>query len=159
MRTPIRLFTLVAVLGAGTAATLAVASSARADVETKVPRSEVPAPVLAAFEKAYPAAKATAFAREEKGGKTYFEIESREGKVARDLLLAPDGTLVEVEEGIPVADLPQPVRDAVRALGPKVSVRSAERVTRGSTVSYSVTLSGAKERGMSFDAAGRRLAE
>lgn len=139
------------------AAVIAVAPFARADSERKVPRTEVPAPVLAAFEKAYPAAKATAFAREEKEGKTFYEIESRDGDVSRDLLFAPDGTLAEAEEKIPTGELPQPVRDAIRALGPKVTVRSAEKVTRGGTVSYSVTVSGAMTKEMAFDPSGRRL--
>jgi hypothetical protein len=122
--------------------------------ERTLRRDEVPAAVLSAFSKAWPAATVVAFAEETKDGKTYFEIESRDGKVARDVLLAPDGSIVEVEEVVPVATLPAAVVEAVHALGPHVVIQKAERVTRGKVVTYSLQLKGAKVREVAFDPAG-----
>lgn len=141
------------------AVSVGVAPASRADSEMKLSRGDVPAQVLAAFAKAYPSATPSRFAREEKGGKTFYEVESREGRVSRDLLFAPDGALVEVEERISPADLPSAVREAIDALGPKVTIRRAERVTRGGCVTYDVTLSGTAKRERTFDPTGRPVGE
>lgn len=122
--------------------------------ERTLRKGDVPAAVLSAFSKAWPAATIVAFAEETKDGRAYFEIESRDGKVARDVLLAPDGSIVEVEEVVPVAALPAAVVEAARALGKRVVIRKAERVTRGKVVTYSLELTGTKEREVAFDPAG-----
>ncbi len=122
--------------------------------ERTLRRDDLPAAVLSAFAKAWPAATVVAFAEETNDGKTYFEIESREGNVARDVLLAPDGSIVEVEEVVPVSTLPAAVVNAARALGKQVVIQKAERVTRGKAVTYSLQLKGAKVREVAFDPAG-----
>lgn len=114
----------------------------------------MPAAVLSAFSKAWPTATVVAFAEETKDGKAYFEIESRDGNVARDVLLAPDGSIVEVEEVVPEAALPAAVVEAARALGKRVVIRKAEKVTRGKVVTYSLELKGAKVKEAAFDPAG-----
>ncbi len=122
--------------------------------EMKLAKKDVPAPVLEAFAKTYPNAKALAFAKETEKGKTYFEIESRDGEVARDLQFAADGTIVEVEETVKESELPATVIAAVKAMGPGVSIRKAEKVTKGSVVTYSLALTGAKVKEVELNATG-----
>ena len=106
--------------------------------EKKISKKELPAPVLEAFQKTYPKASIKGLAEEKKDGKTYFEIESKEGKMERDLLYLADGSVVEIEESVTVADLPGAVKDAVVAKYPKAKIAKVEKVTKGTDVSYSM---------------------
>ena len=53
-----------------------------------VAKKDLPAPVLAAFQKAYPTAKLKACSSEQRDGKTCYELESKDGKTERDLIYA-----------------------------------------------------------------------
>lgn len=59
---------------------------------------DLPDAVLTAFKAAYPDAKIKEAAKEEDNGQVVYEIESVDGKQKRDILYAPDGTVVEIEE-------------------------------------------------------------
>lgn len=124
--------------------------------ERRVSRNDLPPAVLAAFQKAYPGAEALGYSLDARGGMRVFEIESREGRVRRDLSYLPDGTLVEAEEVIPPAGLPKPVMAAIQAAHPGARVLRAERDTRGAAVTYEVVLSwrGARKE-LVFDPEGR----
>ena len=128
--------------------------------EKKIMKKDLPVPVLSSFQKAYPGATIKGLAREVEEGKTYFEIESVEGKVKRDLLYLADGTLVEIEETVGEADLPIPVKAAAAARYPKGKVVRAEKVTRGGAVSFELRVRvGKAQIEMSIDAAGKVLKE
>ncbi len=114
-----------------------VPSSARAG-EKHLSEKQMPAAVLAAFHKAYPAATIRGMAMETEHGKTNYEIESLDGKTRRDLSYQEDGTLLEIEEVIPEADLPAPVLAAVNAKHPGAKIAKAEKDTRGTTVTYEI---------------------
>lgn len=106
--------------------------------EKKITKKELPAPVLAAFQKAYPKAAIKGINEEKKDGKTYFEIESKDGKVQRDLLYLADGSVAEIEESMEVADLPQAVKAAVEGKFPKSKIEEVEKVTQGASVHFSM---------------------
>jgi hypothetical protein len=128
--------------------------------EKKVAKKNLPAPVLSAFLKAYPKAMIKAASKENEEGRTYFEIESVDGKVKRDLLYLPDGTVAEIEESVAAADLPAPVKAAVVAKHPKGKIVKAEKSTRGAVVTYDVVVrSGKTAVEMSLDPAGNVLRE
>lgn len=139
---------------AALAVTLALPAASK---ERSLGRAEVPRPVLAAFEKAYPKAKALRFAEEKQDGKNAYEIESQDGGTRRDLLFSADGTLLEVEETIPASDLPAVVREAVEKRAPGATIKRAERVTRGDTVRFEVDLNGSAKKELAFDPSGKPL--
>lgn len=76
--------------------------------------ADVPAPVVAAFKKKYPNARADKFEREPgKGadkGKTIYEIKFRDGKKKLEIELTPEGAILAEEEVIAKKDLPEAVR-------------------------------------------------
>ncbi len=125
-----------------------------AAADKKIEKKDVPAPVLAAFEKAWPTAKAVAYAQETEKGKTFYEIESKDGEMNRDILFSANGSIVEVEETVKEADLPAPVLATVKKMGTGVSIRKAEKETKGAVVTYSIKLKGAKVKEVSLDASG-----
>jgi hypothetical protein len=129
--------------------------------DKKISKKDVPAAVLTAFQKAYPNAKIKGFLTETEGGKTYFEIESVEGKKTIDALVQPDGTIYEVEEGMPAKELPEAVRTAVAAKYPKGTIDSkVEKTTQGSTVTYDLTVTTGKSKvGVTIDPTGKIIKE
>jgi hypothetical protein len=128
--------------------------------EKKIAKKDVPSAVISAFEKAYPKAVVKGFAREVEKGKTYYEIESMDGKTGRDILYLADGTVAEVEETVAPPDLPGPVRDAVAAKYPQGKIVKAEKTTRGAEVSYEMRLTSGKGKvNLKVDASGKILKE
>ncbi len=104
--------------------------------EKKITKKDLPAPVLAAFQKDYPTATIKGLNEEKKDGQTYFEIESKDGKTKRDLLYLADGSVAEIEESMEASDLPQAVKAAVEAKYPKAKIGKIEKVTLGTAVHY-----------------------
>jgi hypothetical protein len=115
----------------------------------------LPAPILAAFQAAYPHATIRSAAEEKENGKVVWEVESTDGGLRRDLLYSPDGTVVEIEEEVPSAQLPEPVTAAVKARYPAARVVKAERVTRGAKVSYELQLAGAAKKEIALTPDGK----
>jgi hypothetical protein len=119
-------------------------------------KKELPAPVLAAFQKAYPLARLKACSRETKEGKTCYELESQDGKIGRDLIYAADGSLLEAEEGIDISALPEHVKRVIADTYPKAVVRKAEKLIKGNEVSYEVVVkNGRKEMELTIDGQSR----
>jgi hypothetical protein len=124
-----------------------LASPTSSAQEKKIKRKDVPAPVMEAFAKAYPRAKIRGTSVEAEKGTTYYEIESMDGSQARDLLYLPDGTVAEIEEVVPAAALPQRVKSAVGGEFPKAKIAKAEKVTKGTVVSYELHVTQGPKRG------------
>jgi hypothetical protein len=118
----------------------------------------MPAPVLAAFKAAYPHATIRAAVEEKENGGVVWEVESTDDGVGRDLLYAPDGTVVEVEEEVPIAQLPAPVKAAVTAQHPAARIVKGERVTRGPKVFYELQLAGAAQTSIALTPEGKPVA-
>jgi Putative beta-lactamase-inhibitor-like, PepSY-like len=117
-----------------------------------------PAPILAAFKAAYPHATIKSAAAEKEDGKVVWEVESTENGLGRDLLYTPDGTVVEIEEEVPSAQLPTPVTAGVKAQYPSARIVKGEKVTRGATVSYELELAGAAKKSVVLTPEGRPVA-
>jgi hypothetical protein len=108
--------------------------------EYKINKNQVPNAVLQSFSKTFPNAMAENYAKETKNGKTYYEIESREGTISRDLLFEPNGKLVEMEEKIPYDSLPSAVQDTIKTKYGKNAFVSAERITKDNQTTYGVVI-------------------
>lgn len=120
------------------AAMPAPAPVARADD----PAAKLPAPILAAFKKAYPNATIKNAAKETEDGKAVWEVESVDNKLTRNVVYNPDGTVVDVEEEVAVSSLPAAVTDAVKAKYPKATITLAEKTTAGAKTWFELTLKG-----------------
>ncbi|MEI8134157.1 MAG: PepSY-like domain-containing protein [bacterium] len=108
--------------------------------ELKITKKTLPPAVLTSFTKSYPAAKIHGMNKETKKGVTYYEIESSEGKVKRDVLYTSDGSVAEVEEIIGLGEIPQAIKDAVTKQNPKDKITSAEKVMRGTSIQYDLEM-------------------
>ena len=101
-----------------------------------------PAPVEAAFKKAYPNATVKSVSKEKEDGKEQYEVESMDGTQARDLVYLADGTLVNYEELIQPSAVPAAVMAAVKAKYPKATVSRAEKLFQGGKMNYELALKG-----------------
>jgi hypothetical protein len=91
----------------------------------------LPPAVLTAFKKAYPHAVIKGTSKETEKGVTYYEVESVDGQLNRDLLYTADGKAVEIEEAMAPADLPAAVRQTLDKEYPGAKILKAERMTKG----------------------------
>jgi hypothetical protein len=138
---------------------LAAALSGQEAKEQKLKPKDVPAPVVAAAAKAYPNAKIRGWAKEMEAGSPQYEASMIEGTAKRDVLFAPDGSVIAVEEVIPIADLPSAVKNAILAKYPRGVIHSAEKITKGTAIQYEVGLKNAAKKEVVLDSDGKVLKE
>jgi hypothetical protein len=114
--------------------------------EKKITKKELPGEVLSAFQKAYPKATIKGLSKEEENGKTYYEIESLDGKTARDISYLADGKVAEIEEAVATSALPAAVKATVGKEYPKGKIVKSEKTTRESTVEYEIHVTVGKDK-------------
>jgi hypothetical protein len=114
--------------------------------EKKISPKKLPSVVLNAFQKSYPSAKIKGASTEVENGKTIYEVESVDGKIGRDLLYAEDGKVLEIEETVPVKDLPDGVAKAVKKELPSGKIQKSEKLTKGETVQFEFVVLVEKEK-------------
>lgn len=108
--------------------------------EKKIARKDIPSAVLSAFSTQYPNATIKGQAKETEKGKTFYEIESVDGTVGRDILYTPDGKVEEVEEAVSTDSLPGAVLSAIKKNSPNGKILKAEKITRDETSRYEITV-------------------
>ncbi len=111
--------------------------------------------MIAAFERSYPQATITSYEREDRGGKTCYEIESIEGTIERDIVYNASGSVLEIEESLDINQLPEKVRKSIENKHSKGKILSAEKVTQGGEITYELVVqSGKKKVEMEIDLYG-----
>ncbi len=119
----------------------------KADVsEKKIPKKAIPPDVLKSFEEKYPTAVITGQIRQVRERIPFYEIQSTDRAITRDVLFQEDGSIVEIGESINESDLPQTVRDGLKDKYPSASVEEVERVTRGPHVECEITMTVGKRK-------------
>jgi hypothetical protein len=114
-----------------------VASAGEAEA---VEKENLPEAVLKAFQKAYPNVQIAGYDTETEKGQTHYEIETKADQFEKDYIYLEDGTLVQIEEGMPVKSLPQSVMGALKKAHPGGEVEEAEKITRGTTIEYEIVV-------------------
>lgn len=121
----------------------------------KISAKRVPSAVINAFKSSYPNATIKSFAREKENGKVFYEIESKDGDVGRDVLYNPDGSVAEIEETVAVSDLPAAIRESINSRYPNALITKAEKTIQGEKVGYEIIArQGRKRIAVEFDADG-----
>jgi hypothetical protein len=114
--------------------------------DKKITKKDVPVAVLKAFTDAYPKAKVIAYAKEIEKGETFYELETVDGSLRRDLLYKADGTVAEVEEILAPKTLPAAIAKTIMTEMPKAKIISGEKTTRGTDVWFEVVVASGKEK-------------
>jgi len=116
----------------------------------------LPEAVVAAFKSAYPKAVIKGTSKEVEKGVTYYQVESVDGKLNRDLLYTADGKVTEIEEVITPADLPAPVLQTLAKEFPEYKVLVAETLTKGAVKQFELQIQVKdKKMGVTIDPAGK----
>lgn len=132
-------------------ATLAVAQEKKAKGKVVLPES-----VLSAFHTAYPHAVIKGTSKETEKGVTYYEVESVDGKMKRDLLYTADGKAVEVEEAMVPGALPPAVLQALAKAYPGYKILNAEDIAKGGQKFFELQIQVKhKKIGVTIDPSGK----
>ncbi len=100
---------------------------------------ELPDAVVSAVMDRFPGARLLAGELDNDDGERHFDVSAELGGTEFSITLAPDGEILEVDQSLRTADLPQPVRDWIERNYPGASIRDAELSAIGNAVSYEVS--------------------
>jgi hypothetical protein len=116
--------------------------------EKHITRDALPAPVRATVDTESRGATIKGFLTEVENGKRVFEAETISQGHARDLQIAPDGTLNEVEEEVPFSQLPAPVQEALTARAAGAHILKVESLVKhDKLVAYEASTLNGKQKG------------
>lgn len=118
---------------------LAAAATAK---EKKVQLQDLPPAVQAAVQVQTKDLQGFRISEEQEDGKTVYEVETHVNGLSRDLLIDASGVLVEVEEEIDPARLPEASRKAVEGVAGGGIIKKVEAVTRDGVTEYEVAIKG-----------------
>jgi len=100
----------------------------------------LPEAVLSAFKTAYPNAVIKGTSKETEKSVTYYEVESVDGKLNRDLLYTADGKAAEIEETIAPETLPAVVQQALAKAYPGYKILKAESLTKENVKQFELSI-------------------
>lgn len=110
-------------------ATAILAASAISQ-EKAIKRAQLPKAVEATVAAQGQGAKIRGFSEEKEKGQTYYEAEFIVNGHNKDVLMDPDGKIVEVEEQVGMDTLPAAVRDGLQAKAGKGKLVQVESITK-----------------------------
>lgn len=109
--------------------------------DKKLLRNQLPAKVLVTADRETAGAKIKGYATETEHGKKVYEVESVVNGHTRDLQIAADGTLNEIEEEVAIKDLSAPVSSAILSRAKGATVTKVESLTKhGTLVAYEASV-------------------
>jgi hypothetical protein len=128
--------------------------------ERRINRSQLPAAVQKTVEMESRDATIRGFATETEGGKKVYEAEMIVKGHTKDIQIAEDGTLNEIEEEVSIESLPSPVQTALRSRAGSAKIMKVESLTKhGALVAYEAsTLKGSKRGEIQVGPNGEKLA-
>ena len=128
--------------------------------ERRIQRSELPPAVQKVADEQSKGATVRGYSTEVENGKREYEIESMVNGHSRDVTIAPDGTLLEVEEQVEMAELPNPVRESLQSKAGSGKITKVESLTKGGKlVAYEAQVRrGGKHSEIQVDPDGKPLA-
>ena len=128
--------------------------------DKKITREQLPKAVAATVDRETQGATVKGFVTERENGKKVYEAETVIRGHTRDLEIAADGTLNEVEEEVAMKDLPASVQAAILAKAKGASVVKVESlIKKGKLVAYEAsTIRNGHKGEVQVGPTGRRLA-
>ncbi|MGI8992552.1 MAG: PepSY-like domain-containing protein [Bryobacteraceae bacterium] len=125
--------------------------------EHKIAKKDVPAAVVSGVARDYPNTPVKTWEQDMRDGAPIYEVGIPKAGAIETLVYSADGKLIETEDDFPVKNLPEPVVAAIHKKYPQATIRSADKVTRGSEIRYEVGLRGANKKEVVVSAAGEIL--
>jgi uncharacterized membrane protein YkoI len=128
--------------------------------ETKIKRSDLPPAVEKTIQEQSTGATIKSFSKEVENGQVEYEVEMTVNGHAKDISIAKDGTVLEIEEEVEQSSLPAAAQSALQARAKGAKITKVESVTRkGKIVSYEATvMNGTKKSEVAVGPNGEKLA-
>ena len=115
-------------------AALAVPSFA---AEKKIAKSQLPAAVAKTAQQQSSGATVLGYTRDTEDGQLEYEVQMTTGGHSKDVTIAPNGQLLEIEEQVTLAGLPAKVQAALRRKAGKGTITKVESLVKhGALVAY-----------------------
>jgi hypothetical protein len=127
--------------------------------EAKIKRSDLPPAVEKTIQEQSTGATIKGFSKEVENGQVEYEVEMTVNGHAKDVSIAKDGTVLEIEEEVDQASLPAPAQTALggRAKGAKI-IKVESVMRKGRIVSYEATvMSGTRRNEIAVGPNGEKL--
>jgi len=124
-------------------------------------RADCPKAITSAVTKAFPKSTIRACKAEKEHGHDQFEarIVKADGNKA-EIDVAPDGKILQVEEIVPLGQVPAVVMKAFAARYPRAKATRAEKQSADKSVSYEIAFDqGSERKEATFDATGKFVEE
>ena len=127
--------------------------------EQKLTREHLPPAVAATIDRETQGAHIKGYSTEREHGQTVFEAETIVNGHTRDLQVAKDGTLNEIEEEVSQSELPPAVQTALTTKANGAQITKVESLTKGGKlVAYeAATLKGSKKGEIQVGPNGEKL--
>lgn len=107
------------------------------DTEKRVRMKDLPAPVQQTVREQSKGAVIRGLAQETEDGQTNYEVELKVNGHTKDVLIDPAGAVVEIEEQVTLASLPQAARTAIEQQAGTGKIGVVESITKaGAVVAY-----------------------
>lgn len=94
-------------------------------------KSDLPAAVQKTADEQSQGAEVRGYSSEMEGGTLEYEVQMTIHVHSRDVSIAPDGRVLEVEEGVTMKDLPASVRDSLKQKAGAGTITKVESLTKG----------------------------
>ena len=144
---------------AGIAVAIGITTSALTAAEKKIQRSDLPPAVEKTVAEQGRGATIRGFTQETENGATYYEAELVVNGHSKDVLMDKDGKIVEVEEQVPIPDLPAAVREGLQEKAGQGKLTKVESIRKhDQLVAYEAqVLTGAKRSEVQVGPDGKSL--
>ena len=105
--------------------------------EKKISKTDLPAAVLKTAQEQSEGATVKGYSKDAENGQVEYEVQMTANGHSKDVTIAPDGRLMEVEEQVEMSSLPASVQSALKARAGEGSITSVESLTKsGKIVAY-----------------------
>ena len=127
--------------------------------EKPISRQQLPIAVRNAADLQAHGATVRGYSKEIENGQWEYEVQMVTDGHTKDVTLAPDGRVLEVEEEVPLESLPAEVRSGLQASAKPGKITKVESLTKGGTlVAYEAqVLTGSKHSEVQVGPDGKRL--
>ena len=134
-------------------------STALAAQDKKLKKSDLPAAVQKSADEVSKGATVKGYSSEKEDGKLEYEVQLTVNGHSKDVTIAPDGTVLEIEEEVAMDALPAAVRDGLKKEVGKGTVKKVESLTKkGKLVAYeAVVMTGTKKSEVQVGSDGKKL--
>ncbi len=126
-----------AVMGSVMLATACAVVAQAAAQERQLKKSDLPPAVPRTADAQSQGATVRSYSSEMEQGKLEYEVALTVNGRSRDVSIAPDGSLLEIEDEVALAELPAPVRAGLEAKAAHGTITKVESITKhGTLVAY-----------------------